>query len=119
MEVNNKTLAKYLAEVRRVEKSRSEVAEKEIRKLYKKLLKDLNGFVGEYYTKYSDDDGMLSAAILQQKAKYAAFLEEVDRNINDITPEVSKTIKKTVEDTYKACYKGMVNAFTGAVTMKK
>lgn len=119
MEVNNKTLAKYLAEVRRVEKSRSEGAGKEIRKLYKKLLKDLNGFVGEYYTKYSDDDGILSAAILQQKAKYAAFLEEVDKNINEITPEVSKTIKKTVEDTYKACYKGMVNAFTGAVDNEK
>lgn len=119
MEVNNKTLAKYLAEVRRVEKSRSEGAEKEIRKLYKKLLKDLNSFVGEYYTKYSDDEGILSAAILQQKAKYAAFLEEVDKNINEITPEVSKTIKKTVEDTYKACYKGMVNAFTGAVDDEK
>ncbi len=119
MEVDNKTLQKYLAEVRRVEKSRSEGAEKEIRKLYKGLLKDLIGFVGEYYTKYSNDEGVLSAAILQQKAKYAAFLEEVDRNINDITPEVSKTIKKTVEDTYKACYKGMVNAFTGAVDDEK
>lgn len=119
MEVDNKTLQKYLAEVRRVEKSRSEGAEKEIRKLYKGLLKDLVGFVGEYYTKYSDDEGILSAAILQQKAKYASFLEEVDRNIKEITPEVSKTIKKTVEDTYKACYKGMVKALTGAADSEK
>lgn len=119
MEVDNKTLQKYLAEVRRVEESRSRGAEKEIRRLYKRLLKDLNGFVGEYYTKYSDDEGVLSAVILQQKAKYASFLEEVDKNISEITPRVSKKIKKTVEDTYKACYKGMVNAFTGACDSEK
>lgn len=119
MEVDNKTLDKYLAEVRRVKESRSEDAEKEIRKLYKGLLKELNSFIGEYYTKYSNDEGILNAAILQQNAKYAAFLEEVDKNINDVTPEVSKSIKKTVEDTYKICYKGMVNAFSQAVDSEK
>lgn len=119
MEVDNKTIAKYLTEVRRVNESRSKDAEKEIRKLYKGLLKELNSFIGEYYTKYSNDEGILNAAILQQNAKYAAFLEEVDKNINEITPEVSKLIKKTVEDTYKICYKGMVNAFSQAVDSEK
>lgn len=111
MEFDNKTLAQYLVEVKRIEESRSKGADKEIRSLYKALLKNLNSFIGEYYTKYSNDDGILNVAILQQKAQYSAFLEEVDKNIREITPEISKSIKKAVESTYKACYDGMVKGF--------
>ncbi|MEI3163007.1 MAG: phage minor head protein [Lachnospirales bacterium] len=112
MKIDNKTLTKYLAEVKRIEESRSKNADKKIRSLYKTLLKNLNGFIGEYYTKYADNDGILNGAILQQKAKYASFLEEVDKNIKEITPAISKTIKSTVESSYKACYDGMINGFS-------
>ena len=112
MKIDNKTLTKYLAEVKRIEESRSKNADKKIRSLYKTLLKNLNGFIGEYYTKYADNDGILNGAILQQKAKYASFLEEVDKNIKEITPAISKTIKSTVESSYKACYEGMINGFS-------
>lgn len=112
MKIDNKTLTKYLAEVKRIEESRSKNADKKIRSLYKTLLKNLNGFIGEYYTKYADNDGILNGAILQQKAKYASFLEEVDKNIKEITPDISKTIKSTVESSYKACYEGMINGFS-------
>lgn len=115
MDFDNKTLAQYLVEVKRIEESRSKGADKEIRSLYKALLKNLNSFIGEYYTKYSNDEGILNAAILQQSAKYASFLEEVDKNIKEITPAISKTIKSTVEKTYKACFEGMINGFSNSV----
>ena len=114
LDFDNKALDKYLVEVKRVEESRSKGVDKEIRFLYKSLLKKLNGFIGEYYTKYSDDNGVLNVAILQQNAKYASFLEEVDKNIKEVTPAISKTIKSTVEKTYKACFEGMINGFSNS-----
>lgn len=114
MDFDNKTLAQYLVEVKRIEESRSKGADKEIRSLYKALLKNLNSFIGEYYTKYSNDEGILNVAILQQSAKYASFLEEVDKNIKEVTPAISKTIKSTVEKTYKACFEGMINGFSNS-----
>lgn len=114
MDFDNKALDKYLVEVKRIEESRSKGADKEIRSLYKFLLKKLNSFIGEYYTKYSDDNGVLNVAILQQNAKYASFLEEVDKNIKEVTPAISKTIKSTVEKTYKACFEGMINGFSNS-----
>lgn len=114
MDFDNKALDKYLVEVKRVEESRSKGVDKEIRTLYKTLLKKLNSFIGEYYTKYSDDNGVLNVAILQQNAKYASFLEEVDKNIKEVTPAISKTIKSTVEQTYRACFEGMINGFSNS-----
>lgn len=114
LDFDNKALDKYLVEVKRIEESRSKGADKEIRSLYKSLLKKLNSFIGEYYTKYSDDNGVLNVAILQQNAKYASFLEEVDKNIKEVTPAISKTIKSTVEKTYKACFEGMINGFSNS-----
>ena len=114
MDFDHKALDKYLVEVKRVEESRGKGADKEIRSLYKSLLKKLNSFIGEYYTKYSDDNGVLNVAILQQNAKYASFLEEVDKNIKEVTPAISKTIKSTVEKTYKACFEGMINGFSNS-----
>ena len=114
LDFDNKALDKYLVEVKRVEESRGKGADKEIRSLYKSLLKKLNSFIGEYYTKYSDDNGVLNVAILQQNAKYASFLEEVDKNIKEVTPAISKTIKSTVEKTYKACFEGMINGFSNS-----
>ena len=60
LDFDNKALDKYLVEVKRVEESRGKGADKEIRSLYKSLLKKLNSFIGEYYTKYSDDNGVLN-----------------------------------------------------------
>ena len=114
LDFDNKALDKYVVEVKRVEESRGKGADKEIRSLYKSLLKKLNSFIGEYYTKYSDDNGVLNVAILQQNAKYASFLEEVDKNIKEVTPAISKTIKSTVEKTYKACFEGMINGFSNS-----
>ena len=107
MDFDNKTLAQYLVEVKRIEESRSKGADKEIRSLYKALLKNLNSFIGEYYTKYSNDEGILNVAILQQSAKYASFLEEVDKNIKEVTYPVETSV----------CFEAEIEAgeYTGAI----
>lgn len=112
---DKKTLDYYVAELRRIEESRQADTEKEVKKIYKELLKDLNSFLGNEYATYSNSDGVLSVSVLQEKARYAKFLQEVDQHLNSITPKVSKTIKSTVQDTYKAVYTGMVEAVTKSV----
>lgn len=112
---DKKTLSYYTAELRRIEESRQADTEKEVKKIYKEILKDLNGFLGNEYAAYSNDEGILSVAVLQEKARYAKFLQEVDQHLNSITPKVSKTIRSTVEDTYKAVYTGTVDAVTKSV----
>lgn len=45
--------------------------------------------------------------MLQEKSRYAKFLEEIESHVNNLTPEIVALIKNTVEDTYTTCYKGM------------
>lgn len=101
-------LEKYLYQLRRIEEHREAAAEKEIRKLYKELLKELNSFLGNTYATYSVDDKLTYEA-LAKVGMDARFLEEVEQQINGITPRVAKQIQTTVEETYKACYDGMRN----------
>lgn len=82
------------------------LTEKKIRKIYKQLLKELNHFLADEYLKYSKD-GILTVAMLQEKSRYAKFLEEIESHVNNLTPEIVALIKNTVEDTYTTCYKGM------------
>ena len=105
MTISNDELRKYLAQLRRIEKHRIAGAEKEIRRIYKTLLKDLKQFLGVAYA-----DGDLTVATLQQKGEYAHFLQEVERRINNLTPKAAMEIRRTVEDTYKSANQGMINA---------
>ena len=100
------SLNDLLHEIRRIEQSREVLTEKKIRKIYKQLLKELNHFLADEYMKYSKD-GILTVAMLQEKSRYAKFLEEIESHVNNLTPEIVALIKNTVEDTYTACYKGM------------
>lgn len=100
------SLNDLLHEIRRIEQSREVLTEKKIRKIYKQLLKELNHFLADEYLKYSRD-GILTVAMLQEKSRYAKFLEEIESHVNNLTPEIVALIKNTVEDTYTACYKGM------------
>lgn len=106
-------LEKYLYQLRRIAEHRDKAAEKEIRKIYKELLKELNGFLGNIYATYSEDD-MLNYSMLAAAGMDARFLEEVEQRINGITPKVTKLIQETTEEVYEACYDGMVNAVTKA-----
>ncbi len=107
---DKKTLDYYVAELRRVEKSRQADTEKEVEKIYKNILKELNHFLADEYANYSDSNGKLSVGVLNLRARYAKFLQEVDKHLNTVTPDMSAEIKKTVECTYKSVYKGMVKA---------
>lgn len=100
------SLNDLLHEIRRIEQSREVLTEKKIRKIYKQLLKELNHFLADEYLKYSKD-GILTVVMLQEKSRYAKFLEEIESHVNNLTPEIVALIKNTVEDTYTACYKGM------------
>lgn len=111
------SLNELLHEIRRIEKSREVLTEKKIRSIYKQLLKELNHFLADEYLKYSQN-GILTVAILQEKSRYAKFLEEIEANVNSLAPEIISEIKKVVEDTYTACYKGMSEAVLNAKDTK-
>ena len=106
-------LEKYLYQLRRIEQHREAAAEKEIRKIYKGLHKELNSYLANIYLTYSEDD-KLTYGDLAKAGMDARFLEEVEQQISDITPDVAKRIRETVEQTYEACYDGMVNAVNKA-----
>lgn len=104
------SLNELLHEIRRIEESREVLTEKKIKALYKQLMKELNAFIGEAYTKYADTNGALTVAQLQEKSKLAWFLKEIEKNCNKYLPDVSDLIEKTVQQTYEKCYVGMVEA---------
>lgn len=99
----------YLAQARRIEEHREAQAEVGMRKAFKNLLKNLQGFLGEEYANNSED-GKLSYEILQKKARYARFIDEVEKKVIKGTEESSNIVKKTVDDTYKAAFDGMIDA---------
>jgi hypothetical protein len=106
-------LEKYIYQLRRIEEHRSVTAEKEVRKIYKELHKELNSYLADMYLTYSEDD-MLTYGDLARVGMDARFLEEVEQRINDITPQVANQISNTVAVTYETCYDGMVKAVNKA-----
>lgn len=106
-------LEKYLYQLRRIEQHREAATEKEIRKIYKGLLKELNNYLADIYIHYGEKDA-LNYGDLARAGMDARFLEEVEQRINGITPNVANLIDKTVNLTYEACYGGMVDAVNKA-----
>lgn len=101
-------LDRLLVQVRRIEEHREKGAEKEIRETYQELLKELRHYLADTYSQYAEDD-RLDYGILQRHSAYARFLEEVEKKINDISPEVKRLIRGTVDQTYEYTYNGMVD----------
>lgn len=108
------SLEEMLHEIRRIENHRVVLTQEKIRKIYKNLMKDLNAFIGEAYTKHADKDGNLSIPILQQKSKYAWFVNEIDKTCNKYLPLTTKEIQEIVDKVYKKSYDGMVEAIKTA-----
>lgn len=111
MAVKVSTLEKHLESLRRIEEHRTVQSERAIRRVFQELLKDLREFLGVEYSTLSEDD-KLTYEILQRKGQYARFLEEVERRINYITPNVSSEIRQLVENVYTLCYEGMITAIS-------
>lgn len=103
-----KDLEYYLTQARRIAEHREAGSEKEIRKLYKQMLNDLQTFVSEAYVKYAKDD-QLTFALLQKAGYDARFLEEIEKRINVATPKATKELQRLVEETYKMTYDGMID----------
>lgn len=98
-----------LAQARRISEHREADAEKEIRKAYKSMLKDLRAVVAEAYEKYGQDDKLTYAA-LQAAGYNARFLEEVEKRVVKATPKAAKELDQLVRDTYKLAYESMVDS---------
>lgn len=114
---SKKEIEDSLVELRRISEHRTKGAEKKIRKLYKRVLKEMQEFLGVKYAEMSKD-GTLTYAMLQQQGRYANFLDEVVRKLNGITPEETQIIRELTEQTYEASYNGMVEAVTKAKKSK-
>ena len=104
------SLEELLHEIRRIEEHREVLTEKKIRKIYKQLMKELNNFLGETYTKYANDNGGLTVVDLEKTARMANFIEEIEKSCNNLLPEVSKEINDTIDKVREKCYVGMVEA---------
>jgi len=102
-----KDLDYYLSQARRIAEHREAGAEREIRKLYKSMLKDLQQLMSDTYIQYSKDD-RLSYAILQEAGYHARFLEEVEQRLNLATPAMRQELHDLVEETYAAAYEAMI-----------
>lgn len=109
MAVTKRELEYYLVQLRRIAEHREDGAEKEIRRIYRALLKDLKQFIGYEYAELAED-GRLTYSILQQKGEFARFLEEVEQRINNLSPQITSEITAAVEETYRIVYDGMMDA---------
>ena len=87
MSKSKTSLNEILYELRRIEESREVLTEKKIKALYKQLLKELTSVVGTAYTRYSDENGALTVAQLQEQAKLAWFMNEIDKNCREYIPD--------------------------------
>lgn len=98
-----------LAQVRRIEEHREKGTEAKIRKNYQEILKELRHYLADTYSQYAEDD-KLTYEILQRHSRYARFLDEVEKKINDLSPETKRLIRSTVEQVYEYTYNGMIDA---------
>lgn len=108
-----KDLEYYLAQARRIAEHREAGAEKQIRRLYKAMLKDLQTFISDTYVQYAKDD-KLTYAMLQEAGYNARFLEEIEQRLNISTPKAARELRQLVEETYDAAYKAMVDGVARA-----
>lgn len=108
-----------LYDIRRIAEHREVLTDKKIKAIYRSLEKELNSFVGEQYVKYADKDGRLYVSSLDAQRKKAWFLNEIVKNVDDMTPALERELTSLIEKTYSECYKGMAEAIKKADTAEK
>ena len=114
--VNTASLSQLLYDVRRIEANREKLTEKKIEKIYQSLIKDLNAFIADEYSKYSDEDGRLYISYLDEHNRRAKFLQEIMENVDNISPALYEEMETLIDVTYSNCYSGMINALKNADT---
>ncbi len=104
MAVNDKELQRALVQLRRIAEHREQGAEKELRRLYRELIKELKMFLG---TEYADMavDGRLTFEALMRENRYAGFLEEIQRRLDGVSPRAKQLIAELAAETYERAYR--------------
>lgn len=97
------------SQLRRIEEHREKKAEKEIRKIYKEILKDTKQFIAEEYYQLAED-GKLTYEILRSKGQDVRFLAEIEQRLGDVSLSVSDEIKQAVNELYQIAYDGVKDA---------
>lgn len=110
------SLNQLLYDIRRIEENREKLTEKKIQKIYQSLIKDLNAFIADEYSKYSDKDGRLYISYLDEHNRRAKFLQEIMENVDNISPALYEEMETLIDVTYSNCYYGMINALKKADT---
>lgn len=118
MEFNNALLEKYIVQLRRIEEHREKNAENHIRLIYKNILKELNSTIAQEYVISAEDD-VLDFGMLERNGRYARFLEEVERNLNSVSQDLSLTITEAVENTYSNVWESMNNVVNKATDSER
>lgn len=104
-----------MTQVRRIAEHREKGSEKEIRRTYQALLKDLRLYLGTQYERLAEDD-KLDYATLQQKGEFSRFVEEAERLVVHHSDPLVNSISQTVQDVYSLCWQGMQNAVKQSAT---
>lgn len=104
------SLNQLLYDIRRISEHREKLTDKKIKAIYQSLMKDLRLFLAESFEKYADSDGRLYTSYLDGKRKRAWFLNEISKNVYNISPEIKKEMIALVDETYEQCYKGIAEA---------
>lgn len=103
-----KKLDALLVQARRIAAHREAGAEREIRRVYRELLKGLLGYIAELHARFADGDGRLDYAALQKAGYEARYIEEIERRIGIASREVAVQVDALIKETYKLAYDSMV-----------
>lgn len=110
-------LNRYLSTVRRIEEHREQSAVKELKKLYRQLMKEIGERVAESYARYADPEtGAIDYAVLHRDGMDARLLEEIMRSTGIASLEECRIIEQLAKESYAKCYDGMVSAVQRAAT---
>lgn len=110
-------LNRYLSTVRRIEEHREQSAVKELKKLYRQLMKEIGERVAESYARYADPEtGAIDYAVLHRDGMDVRLLEEIMRSTGIASLEECRIIEQLAKESYAKCYDGMVSAVQRAAT---
>lgn len=103
-----KTLDALLVQARRIAEHCEAGAEREIRKTYRALLKELQSYIAELHVRFADGDDRLDYAALQKAGYDARYLEEIEERIGVASADVAAQLHELVSETYRFAYESMV-----------
>ena len=110
-------LNRYLSTVRRIEEHREQSAVKDLKKVYRQLMKEIGERVAESYARYADPEtGAIDYAVLHRDGMDARLLEEIMRSTGIASLEECRIIEQLAKESYAKCYDGMVSAVQRAAT---